>query len=95
MRYSRRPEAARLSWCAVYDCFGAGQKVAQVTFGGQDWRADANIAARMFDVFGIMRQLHELAWYLTEALSRSQEPALRTELRGALEDIERLTESQR
>jgi hypothetical protein len=24
--------------CAVYDCFGAGQKVAQVTFRGQDWR---------------------------------------------------------
>ena len=25
--------------CAVYDCFGAGQKVAQVTFGGRDWRS--------------------------------------------------------
>jgi len=24
--------------CVVYDCFGAGQKVARVTFGGQDWR---------------------------------------------------------
>jgi hypothetical protein len=27
--------------CAVYDCFGAGQKVAQVTFGGRDWRISA------------------------------------------------------
>ena len=24
--------------CTVYDCFGAGQQVAQVTFGGRDWR---------------------------------------------------------
>ena len=25
--------------CTVFDCFGAGQQVAQVTFGGRDWRA--------------------------------------------------------
>jgi len=25
-----------LPGCAVYDCFGAGQQVAQVTFGGRD-----------------------------------------------------------
>ena len=24
--------------CTVYDCFGAGQQVSQVTFGGRDWR---------------------------------------------------------
>jgi uncharacterized protein YjbI with pentapeptide repeats len=24
--------------CAAYDCFGAGQKVSRMTFGGQDWR---------------------------------------------------------
>src|SRR5713226_2404417 len=24
--------------CAVYDCFGAGQKVSQVTYEGKDWR---------------------------------------------------------
>ncbi|MGQ0777581.1 MAG: pentapeptide repeat-containing protein, partial [Pseudonocardiales bacterium] len=55
--------------CAVYDCFGAGQKVAQVTFGGQDWRRAPHTAQQMFEVFPIMRQLHELLWYLTEALT--------------------------
>ncbi len=55
--------------CTVYDCFGAGQKVAQVTFGGQDWRRAPRTANRMFEVFAIMRQLHELLWYLTEALT--------------------------
>ena len=24
--------------CTVFDCFGAGQRVAQVSFGGVDWR---------------------------------------------------------
>ena len=55
--------------CTVYDCFGAGQKVAQVTFGGQDWRRTPGIAEHMFTVFTIVRQLHELLWYLSEALT--------------------------
>ena len=53
--------------CTVYDCFGAGQQVSQVTFGGRDWRASTADAARMFEVFPVMRQLHELLWYLTQA----------------------------
>ena len=54
--------------CASYDCFGAGQQVAQVTFGGRDWREAPETAARMFQSFTVMRQLHELLWYLSEAL---------------------------
>jgi uncharacterized protein YjbI with pentapeptide repeats len=73
--------------CTVYDCFGAGQKVAQVTFGGQDWRTDPSIAGHMFDVFAIMRQLHELLWYLSEAEARQPTPALR----ATLEETTRLT----
>ncbi len=30
--------------CAVFDCFGAGQQVTQVTFRGRDWRHDPEIA---------------------------------------------------
>jgi uncharacterized protein YjbI with pentapeptide repeats len=79
--------------CAVYDCFGAGQQVAQVTFGGQDWRRSPHIAARMFEAFTIMRQLHELLWYLSEALSMQPAHALYGELRLALDETERLTRS--
>ncbi len=75
--------------CTVYDCFGAGQKVAQVTFGGRDWRQDPQSAGLMFDVFAIMRQLHELLWYLTDALALAA--PWRAELRAALEETERLT----
>ena len=77
--------------CGVYDCFGAGQKVSQVTFGGQDWRRTPRTAKQMFEVFPIMRQLHELLWYLTEALTLQPARPLHGELSLALDETERLT----
>ncbi|EPD66575.1 pentapeptide repeat-containing protein [Streptomyces sp. HGB0020] len=78
--------------CTVYDCFGAGQKVSQVTFGGQDWRTGPpEQARRMFDVFPVVRQLHELLWYLTEALTLPAARPLATDLRRSLEATEKLT----
>lgn len=77
--------------CTVYDCFGAGQKVSQETFGGQDWRATPKSAKRMFDVFPIVRDLHELLWYLTEALTLPAASASSGELGAAQAETERLT----
>lgn len=77
--------------CTVYDCFGAGQKTSQVTFRGQDWRRHPQTARQMFEVFPIMRQLHELLWYLTEALALPPAAPLHAEIRQALETTERLT----
>jgi uncharacterized protein YjbI with pentapeptide repeats len=77
--------------CTVYDCFGAGQQVSQVTFGGQDWRQHPATAKRMFEVFPIIRDLHELLWYVTEALTLEAARPLHDELNGALVDTERLT----
>jgi uncharacterized protein YjbI with pentapeptide repeats len=78
--------------CTVYDCFGAGQQVSQITFGGQDWRSGPpEHARRMFDVFPVVRQLHELLWYLTEALALPAARPVHAELRRALEKTEELT----
>lgn len=78
--------------CTVYDCFGAGQKVSQVTFGGRDWlTADREHARRMVEVFPVVRQLHELLWYLTEALTLPAARPIHPKLRRALEKTERLT----
>ncbi|AZQ32630.1 pentapeptide repeat-containing protein [Streptomyces cyaneochromogenes] len=78
--------------CTVYDCFGAGQKVSQVTFAGHDWRTGSRAhARRMFDVFPVVRQLHELLWYLTEALTLPAARPLHAELRGILDKTEELT----
>lgn len=77
--------------CTIYDCFGAGQQVSQVTFGGQDWRQAPRTAKQMFEVFPIVRDLHELLWYLTEALTRQPAGRLHGELRDALDRTEGLT----
>jgi len=79
------------SGCTVFDCFGAGQKVSQVTFGGRDWRQAPETARRMFDVFPVMRQLHELLWYITEALELPSARPVHSDLRRALRDTDRLT----
>jgi uncharacterized protein YjbI with pentapeptide repeats len=76
--------------CTVYDCFGAGQQVSQVTFGGQDWRQDPRTARQMFEVFPIVRDLHELLWYLSEALTLPAAGPVHGELSRALGATERL-----
>jgi uncharacterized protein YjbI with pentapeptide repeats len=78
--------------CTVYDCFGAGQKVSRVTFAGRDWRTASREHARsMFDVFPVVRQLHELLWYLTEALTLPAARPVHADLRRALDRTEELT----
>lgn len=77
--------------CAAYDCFGAGQQVSQVTFGGRDWRRTPHLAQQMFDVFAIMRQLHELIWYLREARELPAAHSLHAALGDACDATERLT----
>jgi hypothetical protein len=77
--------------CAVYDCFGAGQKVTHGVFGGQDWRRTPRIAGRMFEVFAVVRQLHELLWYLNEALTMPAAGALHDRLGRAFTETETLS----
>jgi uncharacterized protein YjbI with pentapeptide repeats len=77
--------------CTVYDCFGAGQQVAQVTFGGRDWRDHPETARQMFAVFPVMRQLHELLWYLTAALALPAARPIEGELRHLLDVTRRQT----
>ncbi|WP_405386002.1 pentapeptide repeat-containing protein [Streptomyces sp. NBC_01102] len=84
-----RPEG--FSGCTVYDCFGAGQKVSQETYGGMDWRRAPGTAQQMFQVFPVMRRLHELLRYLTEALAMPAAEPLRAELRSARDTTEHLT----
>jgi hypothetical protein len=75
--------------CTVYDCFGAGQRVVQDTFEGRDWRGEAETRVAMFAVFPIVRELHELLWYLSEALTLASARSLHGEVRAAFEETER------
>jgi len=77
--------------CAVYECFGAGQKISQITFAGKDWRDNPETAKDMFEAFPIMQQLHEMLWYLTEALSRKETVTIHSDLQKSIEKTEELT----
>ncbi len=68
--------------CAVFDCFGAGQRTVQVTFAGRGWRTSPELAGEVFAAFGVQRQLHELLWYLAEALALPAAAPLHPELRA-------------
>ncbi|QDP39587.1 pentapeptide repeat-containing protein [Radiobacillus deserti] len=77
--------------CTVYECFGAGQKVSQYTFSGKDWRTHPEVAEDMFEILPIMQQLHEMLWYLTEALSLKVTTTIHQELKEAIAKTEKLT----
>ncbi len=60
--------------CTVFDCFGAGQQVAQVTYGGTSWR-DHDDLGEMAAVLSVMRRVQEMLVHLREVLRRTPEPA--------------------
>lgn len=79
------------SGCVAFDCFGAGQHVAQVTYGGRDWQREPDVADQMFSVFFVMRQLHELLWYLHEALTLDEARSVHIDVRRAISETDALT----
>lgn len=80
-----------LKGCTAYDCFGAGQKVAQVTFQRHDWNQNSELAKQMCDVFLVMRQLHEMLWYLSEAFSVQTNSLIHDEISKLISETEKLT----
>lgn len=83
--------------CTVYDCFGAGQKISRVTFAGQDWREHPEVRTSMFALLPVLRHVHELLWYLTEAVALTDghdSPdghVLTSDLHAAVDRVERLS----
>lgn len=78
--------------CTVFDCLGAGQQVTQHTFGGVTWRDRPDQAGDVFAAFLIMRQLHELRWYLRQADRGDQPAAVRERVRALAAETAVLTE---
>jgi Pentapeptide repeats (8 copies) len=72
--------------CTVFECFGAGQQVSQVTYSGVSWREQDNLA-EMGAVLSVMRLLHEMLVHLSEVGRRAPDPAAAT----AREEVEALT----
>jgi uncharacterized protein YjbI with pentapeptide repeats len=77
--------------CVSYECFGAGQHVSQNIYKGEDWREDAKRAEEMFDVFPRVQQLHEMLWYLKQALALEETRSLHPSLQNIYEETVELT----
>jgi uncharacterized protein YjbI with pentapeptide repeats len=77
--------------CVGYECFGAGQKVSQITFGGKSWKGYPELAKEMFEVFPIMQQLHEMLLYLNEAINREEAQTIFKDLIAFRDKTEYLT----
>lgn len=80
-----------LKGCISYECLGAGQKVSQVAYDGHSWREKPETSNEMFEVFIIMRQLHEMLWYLTEAFLLQADNNMKDQINYKIEEIEKLT----
>jgi uncharacterized protein YjbI with pentapeptide repeats len=82
-----RPEG--FAGCTAYDCFGAGQRLAQETFGGRDWRDHQDVAAPMMAALPVLRGLHELLWYLHDVIDLPTSVPVRDDLATVRSDVEK------
>ncbi|GAB2654198.1 pentapeptide repeat-containing protein [Kribbella swartbergensis] len=82
-----RLRSSGFAGCTVYDCFGAGQEISRRA--GKSWREQPG--QQMFAALPVLRQLHELLWYLTEALEYKAARPIHAGLRNALDRVERVS----
>ena len=53
--------------CAVYTCYGAGQRITEEVFKGRSWRDDPALMPAMEDAFRSLRKVHEAVWLVQQA----------------------------
>ncbi len=80
-----------LKGCIAYDCIGAGQKTAQAACKGSNWMRQPQIRTKMFEAFLVMSQLHEMLWFLVQALFLQNDINLKAEINLLLDETEQLT----
>ena len=72
--------------CTVYDCLGAGQRITE-SYDGRSWRDDPETAEQMFRELGVLRDLHELLWYLADVLGRTDTAASHDAARTLTDEV--------
>jgi len=91
LRHSHTPQEEGFPGLHRLRLLWGGAESLPGTFNGQDWRQSPRIAKQMFAVFPIVRDLHELLWYLTEALKLQPAGPLHRDVSRALEQTRLLT----
>lgn len=70
--------------CTIFECFGSGQHVSQVTYEGRSWRDATVNRGEMAAVFSAMRVIHEMLFHLQDALERRPQSHAALEVRDRL-----------
>lgn len=81
----------KMRGCLAYDCFGAGQKVTREIYPNGSWSEKPSVASEEFQVFVHIFQLHQIEWYLLEAMSVCEDPFMASELETLLQETESMT----
>lgn len=74
-----------LKGCLSYDCFGAGQKATEMFRNRGDWKENPGISTEMFRAFHGIFQLHQMKWFLLEALSLTDSQEMEEEIRTLID----------
>jgi uncharacterized protein YjbI with pentapeptide repeats len=77
--------------CVSYECFGAGQHVSQRIYEGRHWKSDSELSKEMFTVYPIIQQLHEMLWYLDQALCLKEVQSIYSSLKNIYDETVSLT----
>ncbi len=77
--------------CCVALYFSASEGFPKDKEEGNDWNQTPENAEKMFEAFLIMRKLHEMKWYLTQAYCFQTNRSIKEEISLLIESIEQLT----
>lgn len=80
-----------LKGCIAYDCFGAGQKATEIFHSRGEWNENPGISTEMFRVFHGIFQLHQMKWFLLEALALADAEETKEEIRKLIQENEVIT----
>lgn len=80
-----------LKGCLSYDCFGAGQKATEMFRSRRDWEKNPEISDEMFRAFHGIFQLHQMKWFLLEALRLTDSQEMEEEIRTLIDWNESMT----
>jgi len=76
--------------CLAYDCFGAGQRTTQLYLPDGTWETNSEQKDKLFQVFMIVYQLHQMLWYLVEAFTLTSNELLRSTIDSLISENEQM-----
>lgn len=80
--------------CLTYECFGAGQKVTQLYSSEGNWSTNPYKRKEIYKMFLIITQLHQMSWYLIEAIQLNLSPEFNKEILVLIQENEDIVKQE-